>query len=238
MRDVICRRHWPRVEIAVRSARPRSSPWRIRATATSRASRAERDRPAVVDPALRQSGKDKVAFLPDRAKSWSGAGCPRRGHRGWSSPTAGPRQIVTYAPVARRSRSTSLHADRYRVPAAIPDRLLAAASVAPDRAPPLAVAHRDVRDATTGIPQDRRRIEELNTRIKIALPSAYHRNDRDGRLHRRPRLIKRRVPPDEPERNLQPVTTRESRTGRTARLAQIGRQACGLGICGSFFRLE
>ena len=34
-------------------------------------------------------------------------------------------------------------------------RLLAAASVAPDRAPPLAVAHRDVRDATTGIPQDR-----------------------------------------------------------------------------------
>ena len=53
-------------------------------------------------------------------------------------------------------------------------RLLAAASVAPDRAPPLAVAHRDVRDATTGIPQDRRDIEELNTPQRSPGPRPTH----------------------------------------------------------------
>ena len=73
-------------------------------------------------------------------------------------------------------------------------RLLAAASVAPDRAAALAVAQGDVRDAAPGVPQDRR--AHRGTQVphhdrpafRLSLSQGH---DRDGRLHRRPRPLNR-----------------------------------------------
>ncbi len=113
-------------------------------------------------------------------------------------------------------------------------RLLAAASVAPDRAPPLALAHRHIRNPAPGVPQDRRahRGAQVPHQDRPALGlSLSQRPDRDGRLHRRPSpLIQAACAAGQtPNVTLQPVLKTVSKTAvnpaNTARLAQIIRSS-------------
>ena len=174
------RRHWPRVEIAVRGDGHYGTPEVIDLLEDQghgyilglpgNARLSEIGQPWCEDAARRrvQSGKDKVRrfFHPGQKL----VNRPSQGGRmsASSSPTSGPRQIALREGLLHGKHdqgAQALHQIRPHLVSmgsqpvpAVPAhrRLLAAASVAPDRAPPLAVAHRDVRDATTGIPQDRR----------------------------------------------------------------------------------
>ena len=226
------RRHWPRVEIAVRGDGHYGTPevmdlledqghgYILGLPGNARLS--EIGQPWCEDAALRrvQSGKDKVRrFFQTgyQAKSWSRE---RKVVARVEATARGTdvRFVVTNLPgrakllyervycargrmenmikehkLYTKSDRTSCHLGSQPVPA-VPAhrRLLAPASVAPDRAPPLAVAHRDVRDATTGIPQDRRAHRGAQhphqDRPALGLPISK-RPDRDGRLHRRPRPL-------------------------------------------------
>ena len=227
------RRHWPRVEIAVRGDGHYGTPevmdlledqghgYILGLPGNARLS--EIGQPWCEDAALRRvpSGKDKVRrFFQTgyQAKSWSRE---RKVVARVEATARGTdvRFVVTNLPgrakllyervYCARGRdgkhdqgAQALHQIRPHLVSpmgsqpvpAVPAhrRLLAAASVVPDRAPPLAVAHRNVRDATTGIPQDRRAHRGAQhphqDRPALGLPISQ-RPDRDGRLHRRPRPL-------------------------------------------------
>ena len=227
------RRHWPRVEIAVRGDGHYGTPEVMDLLEDQghgyipglpgNARLSEIGQPWCEDAALRrvQSGKDKVrrffqtgyqakswsrerkvvarveatargtdvrfvaTNLPGRAKLLYERVCCARGRM---------ENMIKEHKLYTKSDRTSCHRVGSQPVPAVPAhrRLLAAASVAPDRAPPLAVAHRDVRDATTGIPQDRRAHRGAQhphqDRPALGLPISQ-RPDRDGRLHRRPRPL-------------------------------------------------
>ena len=227
------RRHWPRVEIAVRGDGHYGTPevmdlledqghgYILGLPGNARLS--EIGQPWCEDAALRrvQSGKDKVRrFFQTgyQAKSWSRE---RKVVARVEATARGTdvRFVVTNLPGRAKLLYERVYCARGRMENMIKEhklytqirphlvspmgsqpvpavpahhRLLAAASVAPDRAPPLAVAHRDVRDATTGIPQDRRAHRGAQhphqDRPALGLPISQ-RPDRDGRLHRRPRPL-------------------------------------------------